>query len=149
MKNNITKIFNSYEEFVKYGLENNDTDINGVTREYLEEYGLSLEEYSEQNKSNKLCFNVYKCENCFQCNDCYSCYSCTNCKFSHSCDNCKDLKHCFNCRLCNLCMRCNDCSCCINCYECEDCSDCHSCYRLLKQSCRVDEQDTKEEEFEE
>ena len=66
--------------------------INGCTQKFLDEHGISFEEYIEMNKNNSYCWNCLNCENCINCSNC------TDCKNCEKCEDCTDCKDCTNCK---------------------------------------------------
>ena len=92
-----TLVFNSYEEF----LNRPDKSINGVSISFALDYP----DFSNQNLTNKGCFNLASCTNCTSCTWCRNCNNCYNCSHSSTC---------------NHCINCNDCYDCDNCINCDD-----------------------------
>lgn len=84
-----TYLFGSAEEFYEYFAHNKD--CNGVSLKFLNDYDITLEEYSNMNESNCECWN---CWNCKECNTCEKSINCVNCEFCYECNSCKN---CYGC----------------------------------------------------
>ena len=89
------QIFKNYEEF----LQRQDKTINGVSEEWLDDYGLTFDDIKLIN-----CEGLWNCDNCEGCINCENCFNCLNCTY------------------CIKCIGCVDCTCCSNAYECKNCS---------------------------
>ena len=56
------QIFKDYEEFITF-IDDNNSNINGVSQEWLNKTGLTLET-----------LNLVNCEQCWCCKDCEDCW---------------------------------------------------------------------------
>jgi len=77
------QIFKTLEEFDNFRILHNDYDINGVSQEFLDKKGLTLET-----------LNLIDCTGCWNCYDCIKCTGCEGC---------------INCILCRVCTNCREC----------------------------------------
>lgn len=111
-----TLLFRNEEEYIKYLYKENlrftGNFENGCSYEFLLKHNITLEEYSEMNKSNFACWNCWECEYCDtsadleNCNNCSDCYGCKDCE---NCDGCEDSEDCIDCIDCDNCKNCKYC----------------------------------------
>lgn len=99
-----------------------DDNGNICTQEFLDEYyNGSLNEWLEDNETNKDCFNCTCCKDCYKC---FECGWCTDCQMCEDCKDCKDCgrcKHCYRCEYTMDSRYCSKCDCCKNLFMRYDC----------------------------
>lgn len=96
------EIFENMDEF------NNrpDKSINGVTKEFLDDYNLTLSVYNEvYSETLTGCFNCFDCD---ELEDCYFCTRCENSKNLHVSIDCSDMENCTNMEDSVGCVNCKD-----------------------------------------
>lgn len=123
----MTKIFTSYEEFLK----RSDKDLNGISQEFADKNP----NYNKENESNKGCWNCSKCYNCFGCYNSFQCYNCFQCY------------KCFGCYRCSDCYNSSDCFDCYNCWNCFNCFNCLNKKNGLNKYEEIEEFSIRAKEF--
>ena len=105
-----TAFFKNFTEF--FGRE--DKSLNGTNDPHL---------VSDEDSTNRACWNCCSCKNCVGCIDCVACEDCKGCVRCVRCDN---SGRCIDCSNCGSCNGCDNCKACVNCERCKDCECCSS-----------------------